>query len=60
MNGKPYAVYDHESILMYIGLHWDEEDCWRIFLGWPSDEEIKDAKERGLRVYPVKVLLQKH
>jgi len=33
--------------LAYVGLHEDEADCWRIFLGWPTVGEVKETKARG-------------
>lgn len=45
----PFGIYDTEKCgLAYIGLHEDEAGCWRVYLGWPSQEEIDDAKRRGL------------
>lgn len=46
---KPYAIYDKNGRFFYIGLHEDAEDCWRIYLGWPTPSEIADAKARGLQ-----------
>lgn len=54
---KQWAVFD-KHVLCYIGLHDSEVDCWRIFLGWPDDEEIADAKRRGLKCERVSV--QRH
>jgi len=52
----PYGVYDKlECGLAYIGLHDSEEDVWRVFLGWPSAEEIEHAKRRGLEVLKLTV-----
>ena len=53
--GYPYAVYDRDGDMVYIGLHDNEEDCWKIYLGWPHLEEIADAKARGLKVVRVRV-----
>jgi hypothetical protein len=50
----PFGVYDTNlSAMLHIGLYSDEKDCWKIFLGWPGDEEIEDAKKRGLVVLPL-------
>jgi hypothetical protein len=53
MTGAPYGVYDRDGALVYLGLHHDEDDCWRIFLGWPDQEDIDRAKASGLTVSPV-------
>jgi hypothetical protein len=51
-----FGVYDTKfGGLAYIGLHDDEADVWQIFLGWPDDAEIQDAKARGLCVLPLTV-----
>ena len=52
----PFGVYDtKECAMAYIGLHVDETDAWRVFLGWPDQEEIDDAKALGLRVLPLTI-----
>jgi len=52
----PFGVYDTANCAMiYIGLHQDENDVWRIFLGWPDAEEIEHAKTNGLRVLSLTV-----
>lgn len=50
---KPYAVVNAVGEIEYIGLHASEDDCWRIFLGWPTVGEVRDAKARGLTCVPV-------
>lgn len=50
---KPYAVHDRNGMLIYIGMHTSEDDCWRIYLGWPTVGEVRDAKARGLTCCPV-------
>lgn len=52
---RPYGVFDStERVLVYIGLHDCAADVWKVFLGWPSDGEIDDAKRRGLEVFPIR------
>lgn len=51
---RVFAIYEGPT-LRYIGLHGSEDDCWRIFLGWPSPSEIINAKLRGLTCEPVQV-----
>ena len=36
----PHGVY-------YVGLHDCEASVWRVALGWPSNEEIVQAKRDG-------------
>lgn len=33
--------------LEYVGLHENEADCWRIFLGWPTVGEVKEKLKEG-------------
>lgn len=33
--------------LVYVGLHEDERDCWRIFLGWPTVGEVRERINAG-------------
>lgn len=54
---RPYVFVGPEG-LNYVGLHESEESCWRIALGWPSQEEIDQHKARGFAVYPANVTWQ--
>jgi hypothetical protein len=54
LTDRPYVMTDKRG-LRYIGLHTSEEDCWRVALGWPSDDEIEWHKAQGVRVYPATV-----
>jgi hypothetical protein len=51
----PFGIYDtKQGTLIYVGLHKNKEDCWKIYLGWPSHEEILDAQyNKGLRCIAV-------
>lgn len=52
----PFAVIDKkQGKMVYIGLHDDEADCWKVYLGWPAEAEIEDAKKRGLSAERVAV-----
>ncbi len=43
---QPWVVYTKQNRrLVYVGLHTNETECWQIFLGWPSEEEIKIVKK---------------
>lgn len=50
---KPYAVTNPAGEIEYIGLHTSADDCWRIYLGWPTAGEVRDAQARGLSCHPV-------
>lgn len=53
---KPFAIYQRGE-LHYLGMHASEDDCWRVALGWPSDEEIAHAKgPRAMICLPVRVI----
>lgn len=52
---RPYIIVNDEGLL-YIGLHESEEDCWRIFLGWPTVGEVRWHKEHGYRCYAANVI----
>lgn len=45
----PYVLYDTKAArLIHIGLYKDHDDCWGIALGWPTDQEIEEAKQSGI------------
>lgn len=54
---QPYVLVGPHG-LKYIGLHDSEETCWRVALGWPSQEEIDHHKALGFAVYPANVTWQ--
>lgn len=37
---RPFAIYT-KGELYYLGLHEDEASCWKVALGWPSEQEIQ-------------------
>jgi hypothetical protein len=52
----PFGVYDiKRCCLLYIGLHEDEADVWRIWTGWGDGHEIAYEKEQGYRVIPITI-----
>ena len=51
---RPY-VFVGPNGLHYVGLHDGEDSCWRVALGWPSQEEIDLHKMHGFAVYPANV-----
>lgn len=45
----PYGIYDTRQCgLVHIGLYDGPDQCWRIFLGWPTVGEIDHARSEGL------------
>ena len=53
--------------LAYIGkdgdIHIDtdlitEQQVWNVFLGWPTPEEIEQAKLRGAKVVEVEIIVK--
>lgn len=52
----PFGVYNTKQCGMaHIGLYENEADCWRVFLGWPDQEEIDYAKKNGFLVLPLTI-----
>jgi hypothetical protein len=50
----PYGIYDvRQCALIHIGLYENIPECWNIFLGWPTHEEIKEAQFHGLHCIPI-------
>ncbi len=45
--------------LEYVGLHRNENDCWQVALGWPSDDEIDWHKANGFYVCKAQITWQK-
>ena len=44
----PFGIYDKSKrMMLYIGLHANAADCWRIYLGWPSADEVEHAQADG-------------
>jgi len=52
----PFGVYDTKKYMMcHIGLYENEDECWRVYLGWPTRGEVRWYKEQGLKVVPLQV-----
>lgn len=47
----PFVIVNNDG-LQYIGLHQSAEDCWRIYLGWPTRGEVIRYMDLGYRCYP--------
>ena len=55
---KFWAATDKQSLVtVYLGIHEDEKEAWHMFLGWPSDDEVREAKLKfvleQVAIYPV-------
>lgn len=45
MSHRSFGVYSKlQRCLVHIGFYEDEDHVWQIYLGWPSAEEIAQAK----------------
>ena len=52
----PFGIYDtKQSMMLHIGLYPDAAECWKVYLGWPDDEEIEWHKKQGLVVLSLTV-----
>ena len=50
----PYGIYDTRNCtLVHIGLYSSIAECWQLYLGWPSAEEITEAKLNGYHCIPI-------
>lgn len=54
---KPYAIVGPNG-LHHIGLHHDENDCWRVALGWPTVGEVEAYKRKGYYATEVAVTIK--
>ena len=55
---KPFVIVNNDG-LQYAGLHASAEDCWRIYLGWPTRGEVAYHMEIGYRCYPANITWSK-
>lgn len=55
---KPYAIFGPHG-LHYIGLHHDEDGCWRTVLGWPTVGEVEAYKREGYYATEVAVTIKR-
>lgn len=46
-----WAVEDPAGQVLADSTFRDEAHAWQVALGWPSEEEISDAKRRGYKAY---------
>ena len=47
-------VSPHGKVLADLDFNF-EHDAWYVALGWPDNEEIQAAKQRGARVIRVRI-----
>jgi hypothetical protein len=50
-----FAIYDPDKAIRHVGLYTTEDECWQIYLGWPSEDEIKGQKDLGFKCVKVVV-----
>jgi hypothetical protein len=51
----PWAVFQPDGKLYWLGLAEDEAHAWAIALGWPDTGEIAEAKAGGMKALRVTV-----
>lgn len=57
----PYNIYGYFSAdmcLLGVTLALNKNEAWNIFLGWPTEDEIQDARQLGNQVKQVDVVTQ--
>ena len=50
-----WAVLRTDGYLFVADKGETEAEAWRVALGWPSPEEIEDAKRRGARAFRIAI-----
>lgn len=50
-----YAYISHNGLVVADTDFDTPERAWKVGLGWPSDEEIEEAKKRGARVVKARI-----
>lgn len=43
---EPYVIVGPDGV-MYIGLHSNDKEPWRIYLAWPTVQEVNWYKDNG-------------
>jgi hypothetical protein len=51
---KTFGIYLGAELL-YVGRHENADDCWRIYLGWPTKGEVREKQDQGFRCVEVAV-----
>ena len=46
MQLNTYVIVSPDG-LVYVGLHESCVSAWKIFLGWPTVEEVQQKKDQG-------------
>jgi hypothetical protein len=47
------GIYDQHGKLRFVQISGDEDAAWQIYLGWPSEDEIKGKKQEGFHCQKV-------
>lgn len=53
-----YAITDGGGKIVHLQLADDAKDVWQIYLGWPSEKEIREHKARGFVCRSVAIILE--
>ena len=54
-----WAVLSCNGTPVFIDIARNEDDVWRIFTGWGTEDEIAEKKAAGLRAVRVDVIERK-
>lgn len=54
LNKQPFVLYNNDGFIDVV-MAKDEDQAWCYFLGWPTNEDIDEAKKLGYRVVPARV-----
>ena len=51
---SPYVIVGPQGVA-YIGLHENEADAWRTYLGWPTRGEVRRLQHLGWYCAPAEL-----
>lgn len=54
---RSYALIDPKGKVLIDSDIKTKEDCWKIFLGWPSLDEIESKQKEGYFVKIVSIIV---
>lgn len=52
------AFVFHDGRMHVDTAYKNEKEVWHVFLGWPGEKEIADAKANGCKVVKVKITVK--
>lgn len=55
----PWAVFNKLNAVCFVDLARNEDDVWRVYTGWGSDDDIAHLKAKGMRAVRVDVIERK-